>query len=236
MNLNDTIKEIIKTTEFEIDFGDAAKYVDMNPRLAIMIKPEILRMAFEKSFPFVKKETVEFLSPILIKDPFNDLTWELDSESWKFTIIYKTLDGKILHDIANEWDECRYLIKHKHRPNTIGGLEVIDIIQRTKSIKFTIHNSHLQRERDLTRLCDDGDKIENYDENGFKITGWNTVISIKGIGPQDHLYSIIRKALADHGIIAKERITGCFHPEVKTDPEAIPSLVVLHIHGDPMPG
>ncbi len=232
MNLNDTIKELIKTT----DFGEATALVEKNPRLAILIKPELLAMAFDKAFPFVKKETIDFLSPILAKDPFNELTWSLDSESWKFTIIYKTLDGKILHDIADEWDECRYLAKHKHKPNTIGGLEIIDIIQRSKSIKFTLTRNHLRRERDFMQLCDDQDKIENYDENGFKIEPWHTVVKISGVGKHDHTYSIIRKALADHGIIVKERFTGFTMPEVKTNPEAIPSLVVLHVNSDPMPG
>lgn len=237
MTLTDAIKEILVTTEFDFGSPENAKYIkDHNPRCAIMSHPDILQMAFDKAFPFVKKETVDFLSPILVKNPYNELLWELDSESWKFTVIYKTLDGKILFDIADEWDECRYLAKHKHKPNSIGGLEIIDIIQRSKSIKLSLNRNHLQRERDLTRLCDDGDKIENYDSSGFKIDGWKTVVSINGVGPHDHLYSIIRKALADHGIIVKERITGYCFPEVKTDPEANPSIVVLHVNSLPMPG
>jgi len=236
MNLSDAIRKIVEDNSIDVCFNVSK----MGGHPAILSHPELMDQAFANLFPHVKGTTAKAVCSTLVVDPYHPLMF-MDATHWDYWIIYRDLNGVLSIDVAREWDECRFLVKHKHKPNAIGGLETIDIIQRNKSVKYSIQGRdypfHLVRERDITRLMDDGDTIENYDESGYIVRQFDTVVKISGIGSHDDLYSIIRKALADHGIIVKERLTGIMsHPEVRSSPEAHPPLVVLHVDASPMPG
>lgn len=213
----------------------------------ILTSEEQWRLVLSEAYPGIKDDTINLIAHTVSGNAFHRIK-ELDLAFCSFILVFIDFDNSMHLAVADNYEECQIMVKHRHRPDEPTGMRLLDIISYGKSIEYDladpvppVSENHTRRPAriKLTHGCRTiQDESEgSYDARGYIRSMLDQTITINTIGPSFDACNAIYNALVIAGFNPKIRNEGTFefHPESPA-PKNDGQTVALIINNDPMGG